>query len=295
MKPEAAPKSPQPIQRAFVAAALAIAIIGPSPVRAAQTGTPSLAWDATAKSHTLAAGETSARFTFIVTNLASAEVVVQRVTTSCGCTAAQLPAQPWRLAPGERGELKFTMDLRGRSGSIAKTGTVFTSAGLSILTMTATVPGGLGPPAEQRILPVPGQIASASSAARPSRPAPGAILPATAERARNQSLALADHQAVFRGDCARCHAEPAKGKLGEELYTAACGICHDAEHRAQMVPELGASEQAGNPAYWRSWITFGKPGSLMPAFAEHYGGPLDREQIESLAAFLSKKHAPIAK
>jgi mono/diheme cytochrome c family protein len=105
-------------------------------------------------------------------------------------------------------------------------------------------------------------------------------------RTRNQTLALADHQAVFRGDCARCHAEPAKGKLGQELYVAVCGICHDAEHRADMVPLLGHSDQAHNPAYWRTWITFGKPGSLMPAFAHSLGGPLDREQIESLAAYL---------
>ncbi len=109
-------------------------------------------------------------------------------------------------------------------------------------------------------------------------------------RARNQSLALADHQAVFRGDCARCHAEPAKDRLGHELYTLVCGICHDAEHRASMVPLLGKSEQSRNAAYWRTWITFGKPGSLMPAFAQALGGPLTREQIESLSEFLTGRH-----
>jgi hypothetical protein len=42
-----------------------------------------------------------------------------------------------------------------------------------------------------------------------------------------------------------------------------------------------------NEEFWRTWITYGKPGSLMPAFATSQGGPLTDMQIASLAAFLN--------
>ena len=268
-------------------AAVVIALVQPALSCLGQTAATPLAWDAPARAKTLAAGETSVRFVFAMTNVSAAEVALQRVTTSCGCTVAQLPSLPWRLAPGEQGDLKFTMDLRGRRGSITKTATVFTSSGASVLTMTAIVPGGL------TLAPQPG-TARVAAAARPGA-SPGTQPAISKERARNQALAGADHQAVFRGDCAKCHAEPAKGKLGKELYAAACGICHDAKHRAEMVPALGQAEQAGNPGYWRAWITFGNRDALMPAFSKHYGGPLNREQIESLCAFLSERHTSVGK
>jgi mono/diheme cytochrome c family protein len=319
-----------------------------------------LAWDALTKQQTLPPGETTAHFAFSVTNVSAGEVVVEKVSASCGCTAVQLPATPWRLAPGNHGDLKFIMDLRGKRGTVTKTATVQTSAGIKVLTLSAIMPEGRATRVPDSILnvsPLTSNQTSADSprllqaAHTPGHPSPAvpapsplarqgekAMKPAAAfsspspfvgrgerdgvrgerpagqvaqvpvlvsangtriarpsetrhaemqdNRTRNQALALADHQAVFRGDCARCHAEPAKGKLGKELYVAVCGICHDAEHRADMVPVLGKSDQAHNPAYWRTWITFGKPGSLMPAFAQSLGGPLDREQIESLAAYL---------
>ena len=106
-------------------------------------------------------------------------------------------------------------------------------------------------------------------------------------RELNQKIALADRQAVFKGDCARCHAAPAKGKMGGELYTAVCGVCHESEHRATMVPDLHNIKQETGREFWTVWITYGKTGSLMPAFSKLQGGPLTDEQIRSLAAFLT--------
>jgi mono/diheme cytochrome c family protein len=42
--------------------------------------------------------------------------------------------------------------------------------------------------------------------------------------------------------------------------------------------------------FWRTWITYGKPGSLMPAFATSQGGPLTDMQIASLASYLDAAH-----
>ena len=38
-------------------------------------------------------------------------------------------------------------------------------------------------------------------------------------------------------------------------------------------------------AFWRKWISEGKEGTLMPAFAQAQGGPLTDQQIESLIEF----------
>ncbi len=82
-------------------------------------------------------------------------------------------------------------------------------------------------------------------------------------RAKNQGLAKADRQAVFKGECAKCHAEPTKGKIGRELYAVACGICHEAEHRASMVPDLKALNKPTSRDYWLQWIAHGKADTLM--------------------------------
>ncbi|HYE32456.1 MAG TPA: cytochrome c, partial [Methylomirabilota bacterium] len=107
-------------------------------------------------------------------------------------------------------------------------------------------------------------------------------------RTRNMELAKVDRQIVFKNDCASCHAEPAKGKHGEALYAAACAICHDSPHRATMVPDLRALKTNPTPEYWKAWVSNGKPGSLMPAFAKSQNGILDDDQIASLVEYLSK-------
>ena len=93
-------------------------------------------------------------------------------------------------------------------------------------------------------------------------------------------------RSVFRNDCATCHVAPAVGKKGRELFEAACAICHAEEHRASFVPNLQALNKPTHPEYWSTWISFGREGSLMPAFAAAKGGPLDGSQIQSLVEYL---------
>lgn len=233
-----------------------------------QTVSPSVRWNSTVEEAVITAGEASVEFSFSVTNISAKELSIDKVVPSCGCTVARLPALPWILPPGEHGLLQFTTDLRGKMGTFTKSASVHTSAGVQVLTMKVIMPASSST----------NTVATVSTIAM------------SGTRAKNQELAKTDHQAVFKNDCASCHAEPAKGKLGLELYTVACGICHDAEHRAEAVPLLGKSPLNSNPAYWRTWISFGKPGSMMPGFSKSLGGPLESTQIESLAAFLAAKH-----
>lgn len=213
-----------------------------------------LVLDSTSKDYAAQPGELSCTFTFRVTNTSAAEIVITQVRTSCGCSAANLPAKPWRLAPGEGGEFQIVVDLRGKHGLLAKTAMIDTERGYKQIDFRITIP----PPD-----------------------------PRDEIRARNLLIAQADRQAVFRGDCAQCHVEPAKDKFGRELYVAACAICHADEHRATMVPDLRALSPAPAPEAWRQFITHGKPGTLMPAFALAHDGPLTDAQIDSLVEYLA--------
>lgn len=217
-----------------------------------------LSWDALMKEATLKSGEFKTNLTFALTNASSQEVVINSVRSSCGCTVPRLPSTPWKLAPGENGILSVEVDVRGKVGVLTKTVMVDTSSGYRYLTVRVSTPGS----------------GSAS---------PGAD---SSVRVRNLKAAMADRQAVFKGDCARCHSTPGEGKLGRELYIATCGVCHEAVHRASMVPNLRTSAAGKIAGGWRPWIEEGKGDSLMPAWSLEQGGPLTAEQVDSLVEYL---------
>lgn len=212
-----------------------------------------LAFDALHKQVVARAGQSNAVVSFTITNASASPITIRDVALSCGCSVATMPAKRWTLKPGESGAVKVTTDVRGKRGSLLKTAIVYASSGTRVLTYQVDIQ-------------------------EPTTPE---------ERARNQSLAKTDRQAALRGECAKCHVEPAKGKLGKELFAAACGICHEAEHRASMVPDLKALKQPTSRDYWRTWIAHGKVDTLMPAFSNKEGGPLTEGQIESLVEFLT--------
>jgi cytochrome c5 len=215
-----------------------------------------LKFDATSKSVDLKQGETKGLFKFALTNVEQAAVTITGIHTSCGCTAGQMPKTPWVLAPGESGVIDITMDMTGKFGKVTKTATISSSSGPFVLQVSSTAP-----PPDPSVM-------------------------RTGDRMRNLQVAGADRQAIFRNDCATCHVHPTTGKVGKVLFDTACGICHDAEHRASMVPTLRDPKRATDANYWSKWITEGREGSLMPAFALNRGGILTTEQITSLVDYL---------
>jgi mono/diheme cytochrome c family protein len=227
-----------------------------------------LKWDAETKEYEAKAGEATAPFTFWLTNVSSSEVLINSVRTSCGCTVAKLPSQPWHIAPGTGGPIEVTVNLAGKSGLIAKGVTVDSTAGIKQLTVRVNIPTGTTGPGQ-----VPGQVASVMG---------------DTERLKNMQQALADRQVVFKNqDCAKCHSEPAKGKTdGRLIYAAVCSTCHDSHLRAAMVPNLRALPHATDAEHWRKWIAYGRAGSMMPAFAEAEGGPLNDQQVNALVDFM---------
>ena len=247
--------APAPAAPALPAAPVGVPVTSPDP--------NVLKWDAEAKDFEAKASDTSATFTFVVTNVSKAVVSINSLRTSCGCTVAQLPSTPYLLGAGSNVSIGVTMDLRGKFGLVTKTVSVDSSAGFKSLLVKANIP----------------QATAVNGAA-------GSAPNVMGDRAKNIQNALADRQAIFKGDCAKCHVDQGVGKMGAELYTASCGICHDAEHRAAMVPDLKSPRSARDLAFWQKWIMEGKPGTLMPAFAAAHGGPLTQEQVDSLTVYL---------
>ena len=216
-----------------------------------------LAWDNLMKSTEAAADQAQAHFTFSLTNVSSSNVAIVNVHPSCGCTTAQLPPMPWVLGPGTNGQISLTVNLAAKSGTLFKTVNIATDKGSKTLTLQIKI----SPP----VVPVL----------------------SAADRMRGIEMSKADRQAVFKNDCATCHVKPGEGKYGQALFISVCGVCHESEHRASMVPNLHELKVPTNEQFWRIWIAHGKPGSLMPAFSTTDGGPLSDLQIASLAAYLN--------
>jgi mono/diheme cytochrome c family protein len=179
---------------------------------------------------------------------------------SCGCTQPQLPPErPWILPPGTNGSIRVSVNLLGKMGTLYKTVTITTDHGRMDLVLRVAI----APPP-----PV-----------KPMSPE---------ERAQGIAAAKLDRQAVFKGDCASCHAKNLVGQYGQQLFKSACAVCHEADPRATMVPDLHNLKDPTSEEFWRTWITSGKAGTLMPAFSTSQGGPLNDMQIASLAVYLNQ-------
>ena len=216
-----------------------------------------MAWNATSLAVDVAADQPKADFLFTFTNVSDKPFALTVVKPSCGCTTAHIPPVPWMIPAGSSGQIPLSVNIGGRTGMLFKTVNIVTERGHLQLLLRVNV--------------LPPVVRTLSDA----------------ERAQGMQLAKIDRQAVFKGDCASCHAKDVQYKYGKELYDSVCGICHEAVHRASMVPNLHELKVPTNNDFWVTWIRFGKPGSFMPAFAANQGGPLNDMQIGNLASYLN--------
>jgi cytochrome c553 len=217
-----------------------------------------LIWDSSSKEAFPAPGQPSADFVFKVNNPTGSEIDIQNVTTTCGCTVAKIPSRPWPLAAHTNDSMTISVNLTAKTGTFSKGITVWSQGYQNqILTVRVHMPDST-----------------------------------EALRQRNMQLAVTDRQAIFKDpNCVKCHLDPLAGKMGRELFAAACEICHNptgpGESRASMVPDLRALNHSTDYNYWKAMIIVGKPGTLMPAFGSVAGGPLTDEQVDSLAKTLA--------
>ena len=150
---------------------------------------------------------------------------------------ASAVANPPRLKPGEKGKIEMDVDLRGMRGIYSKTIDVYTNDMATPVTTLSVK------------IALPDQIP------------------------------MSDFNAneIFAGKCRTCHVDQGRGKLGWELFSADCFMCHNAGKNTSLTAmsrrPAAEVEQA---------IREGLPGTLMPAFSAKNGGPLDEVEIKSL-------------
>ncbi len=91
---------------------------------------------------------------------------------------------------------------------------------------------------------------------------------------------VVDSGAIFRGNCRRCHVgKNIKSKHGEILFDSVCFMCHK-DYSSLGLLSVGRLKKS---------ISNGLSDTSMPGFSETDGGPLNKEQIDSLVKFL-KEH-----
>jgi len=92
-------------------------------------------------------------------------------------------------------------------------------------------------------------------------------------------------RSIFKGKCAACHFDTAKGKMkGPELYRAVCSMCHGGKAEGVSGPSLWHHNDVGVLA---ELIANGTGSHHMPGFALSEGGPLTPKQINALSQWLS--------
>ena len=221
-----------------------------------------LAWNGAMLSTNVPANAEQAHFLLSFTNVSAGSVSISDVHPTCGCTTAELPPRPWTIPSGGSGQIPITVNLSlnitgGEEGTLLKAVDIHTDKGYKQILL--------------RIDILPPVIPHLTDA----------------ERANGVAIATADRQAVFKNDCATCHAKPGAGRYGKALYTpsAPSATRRTARRdgagfaRPENADQRSNSGAPGSP--------HGKPGSLMPAFATAEGGPLNDMQIASLAAYLN--------
>ncbi len=74
---------------------------------------------------------TKAKHTFVFTNKGNEAIVISNAAASCGCTVPNFSKEP--VAPGGQGSVTAIFDSAGKKGNFAKSITVTTNLGQSIL------------------------------------------------------------------------------------------------------------------------------------------------------------------
>ena len=185
---------------------------------------------------------------FKIFNRGTEPLQIFKAYSTCGCTMPKLPKT--LLQPGESTTLTVQLDTSMKQDEVTKTVDV--------------------------------------SSDDPDRPL---VILSLSMRVENRHKALAERsKAKFLTDekCTNCHLAPGVGLFGEDLYKADCAMCHGQEAQGGIGPCLlrDFSDPAIKKHIWQV-TSFGSPRKVtMPGFSEVAGGPLAKEQVDSIVEYL---------
>lgn len=213
---------------------------------------PRIVFDATSHDFGDLAGDAKVEHRWTFRNEGDETLEIVNTKTSCGCTMSF--GKGTRVEPGETGELLVAFDAAGQSGRLRKTLAVMTNDPQSpIVRLTV------------RAVVTPLEFEAVEGGHPP-------IL----------------GQSLLMGDCAGCHAAPASGKSGRELWDGVCAMCHGPDARGARGPSLRARSflETRTDEELTQGIAYGTANPRMPGFARLMGGPLDDAQVASLVSLL---------
>ena len=106
--------------RTVLAADVAQPTPAPAAPAAAPSGTPKIKFEKVVYDFGTTSMVQMVVGTFAFQNDGDGELVLQKPTTSCGCTVASVKPESLKLKPGEKGEIGFTLSVGAARGSVEK-------------------------------------------------------------------------------------------------------------------------------------------------------------------------------
>ena len=200
--------------------------------------------------------------TATVTNAAPTAVTILSVHPSCGCTTAELPPVPWTIPAGSNGDIKVSVNLAGKSGMLFKTVNVSYRQGQK----------------------------GSHAAHQHSAAAAGAAHERGRTRPRHRGGEELTGRPFSKATAPVAMLKISKANTASSFLTPSAPSATRRNPAPPWCPTCTISKMPTNEEFWRTWITAGKAGTLMPAFATSQGGPLNDMQIASLAAYLNAHH-----
>lgn len=82
---------------------------------------------------TIKEDDETAYYDFDFKNTGATPLIIQRVSTSCGCTTPEWPKEP--IAPGKSGKIRVGYDPKGRPGPFSKTISVYSNADVNVVVL----------------------------------------------------------------------------------------------------------------------------------------------------------------
>lgn len=218
-----------------------------------------------------------------VRNIGGEPLKIINVHTSCGCTLVNMKKH--MIEPGKTADLEVTMDTAMKQGVVRKAIEISSNDPKTpkiTIYLSANVLPRPGSPLGKTSGGTNMGMSSLLGGEDPAMTAdPHATLTDEGKRAK-----------IFTGNCATCHVQQGKGKLGDELFKADCAMCHGQNGEGGVGPRL-ISGMWDNPAYYQAMRQIVRNGSKthlsMPGFHQSVGGPLNDVEIESILRALKKR------